>query len=165
MGKLEESKLLDNVRTVHTKLETMDNEAHLRPDMVEYLENSSRIMTWLDHHLKEKKFIPAKTFDIGILNNDVVGYLHEYYKEHSNVVVSLQKVNAVLKKGALLVVTMPCALYVVDNVKILESIGFQYLDGKDINLSDGSITTLDRHAKPNSMSRLGHYTFLVFFRK
>ena len=165
MGKLEESALLDNVRVVHAKLETMDEQANLRPDMIEHLENSPNTMIQFDHHLKEQKFIPQETFDVGILNNDVVGYLHEYYKEYSDAAVSLQKVHKVLKKGALLIVTMPCSLYVVDNVQILESLGFEYLEGKDIDLADGSAIALDRHTEPQSMSRLGHYSFLIFVRK
>jgi SAM-dependent methyltransferase len=165
MGKLEESALLDNVRVVHAKLETMDEKANLRPDMIKYLENSPNTMIQLDHHLKEQKFIPQETFDVGILNNDVVGYLHEYYKEYSDAAVSLQKVHKVLKKGALLVVANPCSLYVVDNVQILESLGFEYLEGKDIDLADGSAIAFDRHTEPQSMSRLGHYSFLIFVRK
>jgi len=165
MGKLEESDLLNEVRVVHAKLETMDDDAIFRPDMIAHLESNSDAMIRLDRHLIEKKFIPKESFDIGILNNDVVGYLHEYYKEYSDVALSLQKVYKVLKKGALLVVTKPCSLYLVDNVKVLESLGFKYLDGKDIDLSDGSITALERHTEPHSMSRLGHYTFLIFVRE
>jgi SAM-dependent methyltransferase len=165
MGKLEESALLKNVRVVHAKLETMDEEANLRPDMIEHLENDSTIMTWLDHHLKEEKFFPQETFDVGILNNDVVGYLHEYYNEYSDAADSLRKVHKVLKKGALLVVTNPCSLYVVDNVQILESLGFDFLEGLDIDLLDESFLQLDRSTEPQTMSRLGHYTFLIFVRK
>lgn len=165
MGKLEESALLESVRVVHAKLETMDEEANLRPDMMEYLENQPNIMTWLDYHLKEKSSIPHETFDIGILNNDVVGYLHEYYKEYSDAAIGLQTVHKVLKKGAFLVVTMPCSLYVVDNVEVIESLGFEYLEGIDIDLTDGSITMLDRSTEPHAMSRLGHYSFLLFIRK
>ena len=165
MGKLEESALLKNVRVVHAKLETMDEEANLRPDMLEHLDNNPNSMTWLDYHLKEKNFFPQETFDVGFLNNDVVGYLHEYYKEYSDAAVSFQKVHKVLKSGALLIVTMPCSLYVVDNVEILESLGFELLEGLDIDLSDESIIPLDRSSEPQTMSRLGHYTFLVFVRK
>ena len=70
-----------------------------------------------------------------------------------------------LKKGALLVVTMPCSLYEVDNVNVLESLGFRYLEGLDIDLADGSFKALERNTEPQSMSRLGHYTFLVFIRE
>ena len=73
LGKLEESDLLDDVRVVHAKLETMDDEAKFRPDMITHLENDPDTMIQLDHHLKVKKFIPQETFDVGILNNDVVG--------------------------------------------------------------------------------------------
>ena len=165
MGKLEESNLLDDVRIVHAKLETMDEEANLRPDMIEYLENKTDTMITLDHHLKDNKFIPEETFDIGVLNNDIVGYLHEYYTEYSDAQLGLQKVHKTLKKGALLIVTMPCSLYVIDNVEILESLGFEFLEGLNINLSDGSVKALDRATEPQSMSRLGYYTFLVFIRK
>ncbi|MBY8997298.1 MAG: hypothetical protein KGD60_06170 [Candidatus Thorarchaeota archaeon] len=165
MGKLEESSLLEDVRVVLAKLETMDEDAHLRPDMLEYLEANLSSNTWLDTHLKEQKFIPPNTFDIGVLNNDIVGYLQEYYTEYSNAIMGLQKVHKVLKDGALLVVTMPCSLYVIDNVQILESLGFEFLEGQDIVLSNGSVTLLNRFTEPQTMSRLGHYTFLIFIRK
>ncbi len=164
MGKLEESNLLDYVRVVQAKLETMDEEANLRPDMIEYLKGSNS-MTSLDHHLKEHRNIPQETFDIGILNNDIVGYLHEYYTEYSDARLGLQKVHKTLKIGALLIVTMPCSLYVVDNVQVLESMGFEFVEGLDITLADGSITPLNHSSNPKTMSRLGHYTFLVFIRK
>ena len=146
-------------------METMDEDAHFRPDMLEYLETNRTSITWLDKHLKEKSSIPPNTFDIGILNNDVVGYLQDYYKEYSDASLGLQKVHKVLKNGAFLIVTMPCSVYVVDNVQILESLGFEFLEGLDIDLSDGSSTLLDRSTDPQTMSRLGHYTFLVFVRK
>ena len=164
MGKLEESGLLDHVRIIEAKLETMDETAILRPDMVAYLERNSEIMTALDRHLQENKTIPPESFDLGVLNNDVIGYLHEYYKDTSDVSVGLQKVQQTLKKGALLVVTMPCSLYVADNIKILENLGFRFLDGKDVILADGSVSTIDRDTEPQKMSRLGHYTFLIFIR-
>ncbi len=164
LGNLEESDLLENVRVIHAKLETMDEWAELRPGLVEYLENNPETMIWFDHHLQVHSYIPPEVFDIGILNNDIVGYLHEYYKEQGDVMISLRKVHRSLKKGALLIVTMPCSLYIVDNVNILESVGFQLLDGKDINLNDFLITDLNRNSEPNSMSRLGHYSFLIFIR-
>ncbi len=165
MGKLEEAALLENVRVVHAKLETMDEDAHLRPGMLEYLANSHSSLTRLDIHLKKKCFIPPETFDIGVLNNDVVGYLHEYYMEYSDAKVGLQKVHKCLKKGALLVVTMPCSQYVVDNVGILESVGFEFLEGFDINLLDGSVVSINHFTEPKTMSSLGHYSFLIFIRR
>jgi len=165
MGKLEESDLLDYVRVVHAKLETMDEEACFRPDMIEYLERNPNTAISLDHHLTESKYIPQETFDVGVLNNDIVGYLYEYYAEYSDVRLGLQKVHKTLKIGALLVVTMPCSLYIVDNIQVLESLGFEFIEGLDFQLSDGAFTPLGRSAEPQTMSRLGHYTFLIFVRK
>jgi len=165
MGKLEESGMLDNVRVVRAKLEEMDTNATLRPDMLAYLDERPSRMTALDHHLRLKEFYPAKTFDVGVLNNDIVGYLHEYYTEYSDAQKGLEKVYSVLKSGAILVVTMPCSLYVVDNIQVIESLGFMFVEGIDIKLSDGSIRHLERSADPRIMSRLGHYTFLIFVRE
>ncbi|MFW9834209.1 MAG: hypothetical protein ACFFEK_09460 [Candidatus Thorarchaeota archaeon] len=165
LGTLEESNVLKNARVVQAKLETMDKDARFRPDMIDYLESNVKVMTLLDYHLKTKKFIPSGTFDLGVLNNDMVGYLHEYYKEYSDAAVALQKVHQSLKKSALLVVTMPCSLYVVNNIEILETIGFEFLEGKDIDLENGSISDIDRQTKPQTMSRLGHYSFLIFISK
>ncbi|MFW9964310.1 MAG: hypothetical protein ACFFCX_12140 [Candidatus Sifarchaeia archaeon] len=163
-GKLEESDLLDNVRVVQAKLESMDKNARFRPSMIEYLDNNQNTLTWLDNQLLNQQFIPPESFKIGILNNDVVGYLYEYYQEYSDAELSLQKVHKTLKKGALLVVTMPCSLYAIDNVRILESVGFRYLEGKDVDTSEGCISDLDRHPDPETLSRLGHYSFMVFIR-
>ena len=165
LGKLEDAAQLENVRVVLAKLETMDEDAQFRPDMSKFLESNRSSITWLDKHLQEKSYIPPNTFDIGILNNDIVGYLQDYYKEYSDANLGLQKVHKVLKNGALLIVTMPGFVYAADNVQILESLGFEFLEGLDIDLSDGSSTLLDRSADPEKMSRLGHYTFLIFIRK
>ena len=165
MGKLEESAILDNVRIVQAKLETMDFEAKLRPAMIEYLEGNSDVMTSLDHYLINNNAIPMQSFDIGILNNDVVGYLHVYYSEYSDAAVALQKVHATLKKGALLIVTMPSSLYTVNNIEVLENVGFEFLEGKDIDLSDGSFSELERDTEPRNLSRLGHYSYLIFVAK
>ena len=165
MGKLEESAILHNVRVVQAKLETMDLEAKFRPAMIEYLESRPDTMTSLDHYMMENSAIPMQSFDIGILNNDVVGYLHEYYAEYSDVATALQKVHATLKKGALLIVTKPGSLYIVDNIDVLEKVGFTFLEGKDIDLSDGSISDLKRSTEPQNMSRLRHYSYLIFVRK
>jgi hypothetical protein len=165
MGKLEESAILDNVRVVQAKLETMDLEAKFRPAMIEYFRGNSDIMTSLDHYMMENGAIPRQSFDIGILNNDVVGYLHEYYAEYSHAATALQKVHSTLKKGALLIVTMPGSLYIVDNVEVLENVGFEFLEGKDIDLSDGSVSELERDTEPRNLTRLRHYSYLIFAAK
>ncbi|MHA1951078.1 MAG: hypothetical protein ACW987_14575 [Candidatus Thorarchaeota archaeon] len=142
LGKLEESSLLERTRVVQAKLELMDGDASLQNNK-----------------------IPRESFDIGVLNTDVIGYLHEYYSEYSDALVALDQVYRTIKKNGLLIVTNPCSLYVVDNVKILNSIGFDFVEGVDIELSSGNVTAIDRETAPESMSRLNHYSFLIFTKK
>lgn len=165
LGKLEESAILDRTRVVQAKLESMDSIASFRPDLTNFLSQNPEAETWLDRSLKGDNKIPHDSFDIGVLNTDVVGYLHEYYTEYSDATAALEQVYRTIKKNGLLVVTNPCSLYVVDNVKILESIGFVFVEGIDIELSTGSVSEMDRETNPESMSRLNHYSFLVFSKK
>ncbi|MCK5389198.1 MAG: hypothetical protein KAJ36_01830, partial [Candidatus Thorarchaeota archaeon] len=162
LGKLEEEDMLDNVRVVQAALEKMDEEATLRPAMIDFLDSNPETISWLDDFLIGEQRFPPECFDIGVLNNDIVGYMHEYYKEYSDALIGLQKVQRLIRNNGLLVVTMPCSLYIVDNVAVLEEIGFKYLQGVDIKLSSGEKTYLEKNAKPASLSRLGHYTFLIF---
>jgi SAM-dependent methyltransferase len=165
LGKLEESAILDRTRVVQAKLESMENEASFRPDLIDFLSRSPVEETWLDRILQTDKKIPQESFDIGVLNTDVVGYLHEYYTEYSDAEVALRQVYRTIKKDGLLIVTNPCSLYVVDNVKVIENVGFAFVEGIDIDLSTGSISEIGRETAPESMSRLNHYSFLVFSKK
>ena len=162
LGKLEESHLLDRSRVVQAKLETMDQSAIMRPGMIEYIEEHLDTAIWLDDFLIGENKLPPNCFDIGVLNNDVVGYMHEYYKSYSDVDVGVQKVLNSIREDGLLVVTLPCSLYLVDNIAVLEKVGFSYLEGVDVDLSTEEITLLDRRTDPKTMSRLGHYTALFF---
>lgn len=164
LGKLEEEGMLDNVRVVQAALEKMDEEATLRPAMIDFLNSNPETISWLDDFLIREQRFPPECFDIGILNNDIVGYMQEYYKDYSDAKKGLQKVQKLVRKDGFLVVTMPCSLYVVDNVALLEEIGFKYLQGVDVNLSTGKKTFLEKDVKPADLSRLGHYTFLIFTR-
>jgi len=161
LGKLEEQDVLTNARVVQAKLETMDEEASLRPDMIEYLENHLDDVIWLDDFLIGEERFPQECFDI-ILNNDIVGYMMEYYTEYSDAIIGLSKVHELIIDGGLLVVTMPCSLYVVDNITVLCDTGFEYIEGIDIYLKNEHITSIEPNRNPDTFSRLGHYTFLVF---
>ncbi len=162
LGTLEESALLDRTRVVQSNLESMDSEASFRPDMIEYLNTNHTEMTWLDRIILHEKRIPEESFDIGVLNNDVVGYLHEYYREYGDASTALSQVHKTVKAGGLLIVTNPCSFYVVDNVTVLESIGFRLVEGFAIDLTNGSIDFLDRNTPLDLMSTMNHYSFLVF---
>lgn len=162
LGKLEEDKLLDDVRVVHAALETMDTKAELRPPNLDYIQNHPDVATWLDDFLIGEQRFPSECFDVGILNTDVVGYMYEYYKEYSDAETGLHKVGSLIRPGGLLIVTMPCLQYKVNNISVLEEIGFTYLEGLDITLSTGEKTLLEKNVPLDKLSNLGHYTFLLF---
>jgi len=162
LGNLEESGLLERTRVVLAKLESMDQEASLRPSMIDFIEEHLETAIWLDDFLIGENRFPPDCFDLGILNNDVIGYMHEYYKSYSDVQLGAQKVLKLIKKGGLLVVTMPCSLYVVDNISVLGDTGFEYIEGIDIDLKNEHITLIEPSRNPETFSRLGHFTFLVF---
>ncbi|MFW9958763.1 MAG: hypothetical protein ACFFCT_11890 [Candidatus Odinarchaeota archaeon] len=162
LGNLEESGLLERARVVQAKLESMDQEASLRPSMIDFIEEHLETAIWLDDFLIGENRFPPDCFDLGILNNDVIGYMHEYYKSYSDAQLGVQKVFNLIRKNGLLVVTMPCSLYVVDNISVLENTGFEYVEGIDIDLKNEHITSIEPNSNPETFSRLGHYTFLVF---
>jgi predicted SAM-dependent methyltransferase len=143
----------------------MEYKASFRPDLSEFLLQRSEELTWLDRSLLKENMIPDEAFDIGVLNTDVVGYLFEYYTEYSDATAALNQVHRTLKKGGLLVVTNPCLQYTIDNVKVLEEIGFDFSEGYDIDLSTNKIIDINRDTPPKSMSRLNHYSFLILSKK
>jgi hypothetical protein len=162
LGKLEEDELLDNVRVVHAALEKMDSNANLQPLNLNYILEKPDIATWLDDFLIGEQRFPSECFDIGVLNTDVVGYLYEYYKESTDATVGLRKVWNLIRSGGLLIVAMPCLQYRIDNVSVLEQIGFSFVEGFDITLSNGEKTLLSKSVQLEKLSNHGHYTFLIF---
>ncbi|TFG33607.1 hypothetical protein EU527_07690 [Candidatus Thorarchaeota archaeon] len=162
LGKLEESNLLNRVRVVKAKLESMDEQACLRPAMTEFLEENPDTLIWLDDFLIKENRFPTECFDIGILNNDIIGYMMEYYTEYSDAVLGFTKISNLMKRDGLLIVTMPCSLYVVDNVSILQDMGFEFAEGVDIDLETQEIRFFEVHQDYHSFSRLNHYTYLIF---
>ena len=162
LSKLTEDNLLDNVRVVNATLETMDTKAKLLESSQEFIIDHSETATWLDDFLIGENRLPSQCFDIGILNTDVVGYLFGYYKEYSDAEKALSMVWRMIRQNGLLVVTMPCLEFTVDNIAILEKTGFTFLEGLDINTTTGERTDLKRDVSLNKLSNLGHYTYLIF---
>jgi len=142
----------------------MDVEANLRTLNLDYIKEHPDVATWLDDFLIGEQRFPTECFDVGILNTDIVGYLHEYYTEYSDAEKGFSKVWSMIRSGGLLVVTMPCMLYKVDNISVLEKIGFEFQQGIDITLSTGEKTFLEKNVLLDQLSNLGHYTFLIFSR-
>lgn len=160
--KLIEHGLVSNTRIVAAKFESMIESARFPDIQLEYLNTAKGNQTWLDEDILKKRAVPMNCFDIGILNNDVIGYVSEYYKEYTDARKSIEGIRNALRTGAILIVTQPCLLYPVDNIKILSGLGFKFMDGLDIDLSTGTATVVTERTPPASLSRLGHYTFLVF---
>jgi len=160
--KLYEEKLLRSTRVVLTKFESMIEDAVFPEVQVEQLREPSNERTLIDETVLTENIIPKSCFDIGILNNDVVGYIHEYYKEYTDAYCSIDGIKQVMKESSLLIVTQPCLLYPIDNIQVLEQHGFHFVEGFDIATSSGETTLVDRATDHRTMSRLNHYTVLIF---
>lgn len=160
--KLGEEGSLSQVRVVQAALETLDTSANMQSENLDYINNNPEIANWLDDFLIGEKKFPPECFDIGILNNDVIGYMYEYYTEYSDAEKGLHKIRKLIRSNGLLIVTMPCLQYKIDNISVLEQIGFTFLEGLDITISTGEQTSLEKKVRLDEMSKLGHYTFLLF---
>ena len=163
-GKLQEERSLNQVRCVHAAFEDMERNAKLIPENIEFIEEHLEVVNWLDDFLIGEEHFPPECFDIGILNNDVIGYLHEYYTEYSDAEKSLESIWRLIRPNGMLIVTMPCLQYQIDNISILEKLGFSYIEGVDISLSSGEKKLLEKNNQLNQLSKLNHYTFFVFSR-
>jgi SAM-dependent methyltransferase len=165
LGKLEECNQLRRARMVQAKLESLDEKATIRPGVIQYLERHLDDIIWLDDFLIGERRFPPECIDIGVLNNDVIGYLHEYYKNSSNLNLAVQQIWKVIRPGGLLVVTMPCSLYVVDNIAVLERAGFAFEQGIDITLANGNVRFIEKNTGMQELSQLGHYTFFLLSKR
>jgi hypothetical protein len=160
-GLFEEQRISDNARAIHARLERMVTEASFRPEQVDYLHGHQEEQTALDKRILEDECIGEASFDLGFLNNDVVGYLFEYYKAYTDALTSLEAVHKTIRSDGLLIVTQPCSLYRVDNLEVLRNVGFSFIEGFDVELSSGKITPISESIELDALSRMGHYTFFV----
>ncbi len=147
-------------RVVHCCLESMDQLARF-PSMQEaYLIENCHLITNLDKIILNELRIPSACFDIGILNNDVVGYLSEYYR--GDVPACLTKIRQSIRNGGLVVVIQPCMLYRIDNIEFMEQAGFAFVEGYDLEIRTDKTQSLNHESRPDDMSRHGHATSLIF---
>ncbi len=160
-SKLKEMGLIKNTRIVVSKFEKMISEAHFPETQIEYM-NCLEKLNSVDEQVLRYNKIPKGCFDIGILNNDVIGYIHSYYKEYTNSEASMKGFRETMHGDGLLIVTQPCMLYPVDNIAFLESHGFNFIWGIDFNSHTSDSIEFDRRYPIERMSRLGHYTVLLF---
>ncbi|MHA2004086.1 MAG: hypothetical protein ACW960_08270 [Candidatus Thorarchaeota archaeon] len=160
-GLFQEQRIEDRARAVHARLESMVTDASYRQDQAEYLNEHQHEQTILDRRIIEEQRIGEDTFDLGFLNNDVVGYLFEYYKAYTDALTSLKAVQKTMRTGSLLIVTQPCSLYPVDNLDVLSRVGFSFIEGIDVELKSGEASQIKEGANLDTLSRMGHYTYLV----
>jgi hypothetical protein len=139
----------------------MVTEASFRQDQVEYLNEHQHEQTILDRRIIEEQRIGEDAFDLGFLNNDVIGYLFEYYKAYTDALTSLEAVKKTMRSGSLLIVTQPCSLYPVDNLDVLSRVGFSFMEGIDVELKSGEVSLISEDSESDTLSRMGHYTYLV----
>jgi len=159
--KLRTLKLDDITRVVFSKFETMGEMAKFPEVQLEYFSNN-QTRTYIDESIISDEKIPRNCFHIGILNNDVVGYIHEYYKEYTDPFSSLEGIRNSLVDSGILIVTQPCMLYHVDNIEVLQSFGFKLLTGLDFDVRNDIVTKVDAQTPLDSLSKLGHYSVLIF---
>ncbi|MFW9890031.1 MAG: hypothetical protein ACFFER_17750 [Candidatus Thorarchaeota archaeon] len=160
-GIIQGQNLENRARALHAHLENMVTEASYRSDQVEYLNENRREQTFLDKRIMNERRIGEDAFDFGFLNNDVIGYLFEYYKADTDALTSLEAVHKTMRPGSLLLVTQPCSLYPVDNLKALSHVGFIFVEGIDVELKTREVSLIREDAELDTLSRMGHYTFLV----
>ena len=158
---IQEQQLEDRARAVFARLESVVTEASFRQEQADYIQEHQGEQTLLDRRIIDEGRIGEEIFDLGFLNNDVIGYLFEYYKAYTDALTSLEAVQKTITQGGLLIVTQPCSLYPIDNLDVLNQVGFSFLEGLDIDLNSGKRTPISDSNELDLLSRLGHYTFLV----
>ncbi|MHA1577190.1 MAG: hypothetical protein ACTSU3_07500 [Candidatus Thorarchaeota archaeon] len=164
-GLLEEENALDMNRVVFTKLESMDKHAVFPDFQKEVLPKRNETSFGIDQSILEKEQIPSECFNLGILNTDMIGYLFEYYKLQSDLVQCLSGIHKTMVPGGLLIVTQPCLFCYVDNIGVLEDAGFEFIESVDVDLKSGEVITLKKDVDQSALSRMDHYSFLVFVAK
>lgn len=159
---LVENGLEKHTRVVLSRFETMTNEARFPDIQMEYLKREEALNNQLDRFIAEKKQIPVDGFDIGFLNNDVIGYIHEYYTEYTDAEKSIQGIHKTMAPGALLIVAEPCSLWQLDNISVLEANGFKFIEGYEVEIETGMVSEISEKTDFKTMGQLGHYTVLIF---
>ena len=164
-GQFLEEGVTSNARVVFAKLETMISHAVFPYEQDEYLKRNPRETTSLDYEILNKKHLPPGCFHLGIMNKDLLGYMSEYYDNDTDMSTSLESIRNTLHQDALLLVTQPCVMYRVDNLRILRDNGFQLKEIVDVDLKVGSASILDESTSIDSFSKPNHYSFIVLSKK
>jgi hypothetical protein len=95
------------------------------------------------------------------MNKDLIGYMSEYYENETDLRTSFETIHHVLSQNALLIVTQPCMMYRVNNLKILRDNAFILEEIIDVDLKTGTHSLLDDSNTIESFSKSNHYSFIV----
>jgi hypothetical protein len=164
-GQFQEEGITPNARVVYAKIETMRSHASFPIEQEQYLKRNPEEITSLDQYILSEKHFPPACFHLGIMNKDLLGYFQNYYEKDTDLKKSLQSIRDSLNQNALLIVTQPCAMYRVDNVKILRDNSFYLEELIDVDLKTGTHTLLDESTNIESFSKPNHYNFIVVSSK
>ncbi|KAJ3434697.1 hypothetical protein M0812_01818 [Anaeramoeba flamelloides] len=156
--------ILERTRLVISKLETMSKSAKILDVQKNQLQKQQEKQTWLDKALISTEKFPESCFDLGVLNNDMVGFLAEYYSSNSDLMESLEEVKKSIRTGGHLLVTSPNTLHKIDNIKVLEEVGFKFVSYSDYNIKSEEIVNIfEKEDVPRGEDRkLDHFNFLFF---
>ena len=160
-GQFLEEEIQSNARVVYAKLESMNSHATFPYEQKEYLKRNLQESTSLDKHILNEENFPPTSLHLGIMNKDLIGYLSEYYENESDLRTCLQAIKKILHLKALLIITQPCVMYRVDNVKLLRDNGFHLEEIIDVDLKTELHTLMDVSASIESFSKPNHYSFIV----
>ncbi|MBD3405210.1 MAG: hypothetical protein GF411_03625 [Candidatus Lokiarchaeota archaeon] len=163
-SKLVDEDIIEHSRVVHAGLEDMGGFAVFPLDQKEVIAELEK-PTWIDVYINDHEAFPENSIDIGIMNNDMLGYLAEYYTEYSDLKRALEGAEKIIKQEGLFLVTQPCSLYKFDNIEVLENTGFSFLMGADIDKQTGEIEYIKKDTDPKRLGNLNHYTFLAFINE
>jgi hypothetical protein len=160
-GQFQEEGITSNARVVFSKIESMNIRASFPYEQEEYLKRNPEEVTSLDRFILNEKRLPNACFHLGVMNKDLIGYMSEYYENETDLKASLQTIHDILSRNALLIVTQPCVMYRVDNLKILRDNTFHLEEIIDVDLKTGTHSLMDDSTAIESFCKSNHYSFIV----
>lgn len=162
MSKVSEEGAAANSRFVIARLESMTSKAKFVESRMGVPASGESAIGEVDRTIMNEFRVPTHCFDIGVLNNDMVGYLSEYYRSQSDLESCLSQIHSTMRPGSLLIVTQPGLLYRLDTVSMLEKRGFVFRECVDIDLGTRATKRTKTRPDPSALSLMDHYSFLLF---
>ncbi len=162
MNKVAEEGAAASSRFVLARLESMTSKAKFVESRDPLSVSGEFAIGEIDKIIMNESRVPAQCFDIGVLNNDMIGYLSEYYRSQSDLDSCLSQIHSTMRPGSLMVVTQPGLLYRLDSVSMLEKQGFVFRECVDIDLGTRVVKSTMTRPDVSALSLMNHYSFLLF---